>query len=567
MIPEAAPTAKQARAPRTEVISIRAVLCGILLFCGLVGIALVWRLSATSEALSKLREFEFTVAEPVMDEFELDDPMRDILEERPENVDEMDQVEEKPDIHMTVKPTDVKVVEEVIQTDNVEVETPDISPDSTQIEVDAPQEITEVADNVTYAANVIAAKLPGPGDIFQYDQPAPRDKPREYFINRAPRPSRTMTSLPKQFGNQDAPSMGDLGPININLFGTGDFFRTMTRWGGLEAKSAVDAALYWLAVHQEAEGRWDAAKYEGGGNVDVGVSGLALLALMGGGNTVRKGEYRRNVLRGVEWMLKKQNPQDGSISRNIYEHSIASIALCEAYGRARDERVGKAARKAVAYLEKGVNPDCGWRYTANCGQSDMSVTAWAVQALKTAKLAEVKFDHAVYSRSLTFVDSVTDRGGTRESTGGAGYTYVDSQEYGNHPAMTAAAMVVRQFSGIGVKSHLLAKGAELLRKSPPTWTGTRDFYMWYYATYAMHNMGGENRVWWNRRVRDVLVENQLKRGDHAGSWDPKGTRWGDRGGRVYTTALGALCLEVYYRYSEALNSFGVAPDIDDLFLQ
>ena len=567
MIPEAAPTAKQARAPRTEVISIRAVLCGILLFCGLVGIALVWRLSATSEALSKLREFEFTVAEPVMDEFELDDPMRDILEERPENVDEMDQVEEKPDIHMTVKPTDVKVVEEVIQTDNVEVETPDISPDSTQIEVDAPQEITEVADNVTYAANVIAAKLPGPGDIFQYDQPAPRDKPREYFINRAPRPSRTMTSLPKQFGNQDAPSMGDLGPININLFGTGDFFRTMTRWGGLEAKSAVDAALYWLAVHQEAEGRWDAAKYEGGGNVDVGVSGLALLALMGGGNTVRKGEYRRNVLRGVEWMLKKQNPQDGSISKNIYEHSIASIALCEAYGRARDERVGKAARKAVAYLEKGVNPDCGWRYTANCGQSDMSVTAWAVQALKTAKLAEVKFDHAVYSRSLTFVDSVTDRGGTRESTGGAGYTYVDSQEYGNHPAMTAAAMVVRQFSGIGVKSHLLAKGAELLRKSPPTWTGTRDFYMWYYATYAMHNMGGENRVWWNRRVRDVLVENQLKRGDHAGSWDPKGTRWGDRAGRVYTTALGALCLEVYYRYSEALNSFGVAPDIDDLFLQ
>ena len=59
----------------------------------------------------------------------------------------------------------------------------------------------------------------------------------------------------------------------------------------------------------------------------------------------------------------------------------------------------------------------------------------------------------------------------------------------------------------------------------------------------------------------------LKMGEHAGSWDPRGARWAGEGGRVYTTALGALCLEVYYRYSGALNSFGVAPDIDDLFLQ
>ena len=33
-----------------------------------------------------------------------------------------------------------------------------------------------------------------------------------------------------------------------------------------------------------------------------------------------------------------------------------------------------------------------------------------------------------------------------------------------------------------------------------------------------------------------------------GHWSPEGARWGGRGGRVYTTALGALCLEVYYRY-------------------
>jgi hypothetical protein len=127
-------------------------------------------------------------------------------------------------------------------------------------------------------------------------------------------------------------------------------------------------------------------------------------------------------------------------------------------------------------------------------------------------------------------------------------------------------MLIRQVNGTGVKNHLLVKGAELTRQRPPRWEA-KNFYEWYYATYAMHNMGGEYRIWWNQRMRDVLVEHQSREGDLAGSWDPKGDNWAATGGRVYTTALGALCLEVYYRYSEALNSFGVAPDLDELFFQ
>jgi hypothetical protein len=65
----------------------------------------------------------------------------------------------------------------------------------------------------------------------------------------------------------------------------------------------------------------------------------------------------------------------------------------------------------------------------------------------------------------------------------------------------------------------------------------------------------------------VLLTHQSRDGDHAGSWDPNRDRWGQRGGRVYTTSLGALCLEVYYRYGEALDSFGTAPDLDDLFFE
>lgn len=474
---------------------------------------------------------------------------------------------------MTTVPTDVEVTEEVIQSKNIEVETPVIDTTATEIDIDAPEEISEVSEQVEWAVNPIAANAPGPAEVFKYDKPNPRDKPVRFMMNKAPRASRNLSVLPKAFGDQDAPSMGELGPANINLFGTGDFFRSMGRMGSVHARSAVDAALHWLAVHQEADGHWDTKELEGMGH-DVGVSSFALMAFLGAGNTTRRGDYRRNVLRGVEWLMAQQEKLSksakvkGAVHYNMYEHELATIALAEAYGRARDERVGVAARKAVHFLVKAQNKDGGWSYGANGQSSDMSVSGWGMQALKTAKLAQIKFDHSAFSRTLLYLDSMTDKGAGPGSAGGVGYTYNASQSYGQgSKALTPAGMVVRQVTGIGVENRILKAGAKIQRNYAPKWSD-KNFYHWYYATYAMHNMGGEDRIWWNRRIRDVLLENQSRSGDDAGSWDVKGDRChGDSGGRVYSTALGALCLEVYYRYSEALNSFGTAPDLDDLFMK
>ena len=563
--PPAAPEpAKRPRPVKLEVINKRAVAVGLLIFALLLGGTVLVRLAGGASTLDKLQDFKFTVDKPDVEDFELEKPMRDILQERPDEMpDELE--DERPDIQVSQNPVEILQPQDVIVTNQIEVDTPVIEVDATEVDLDAPEEISEATEEVTFAANVISTKG-ADADIFKYKRPTPREKPRDYLINRAPRPSRQLKVIAQKYGDQDAPTTGVLGPANINLFGTGDFFRTMSRFGGVQARSAVDAALHWLAMHQEPAGHWDSSKWEGQAH-DAAATAFALLAFMGGGHTTRKGEYRRNVLRGVEALMRMQQANSkGAVNTNMYEHCIATIALCEAYGRARDERVGVAARKAVYYIEKGVNPDGGWRYTANCGTSDMSVVAWAVQALKTAKLARIKFDHGVYSRAMAYLDSCTDRGGAADSTGGVSYTYHPNQRYGaGSYNLTPAGMVLRQFSGIGVKSHLLRNAAKTIAKGPPSWKA-KNFYRWYYATYAMHNMGGEHRVWWNRRIRDVLLENQSRDGDNAGSWDPKGAAYA-AAGRVYTTAVGALCLEVYYRYSEALNSFGVAPDIDDLFLQ
>jgi hypothetical protein len=578
------------RGVSTNIFDARAMAVGVgvfLLIC--VGL-LVWRIAARVDTTkrSEVVKFDFGLRDHQVEEsFKLSDPVRGIEKETfVDTPTAMNIPEQKPKIHMTASPvpSNIPVYREVISSPNTSVNTTmtDLSAISakdvaaaTKTETtitDGPEEITVTAEDVGYAINQIAVEVQGPADIFKYNTPTPRDRPAMYTFNQGPRPGRYLKQLPKSFGDQTTPSWGTPGPMNINLWGTeGHFLNLMGRSGmGIKARSSVDSALHWLATHQGEDGLWPSDKYEGGKQTSLANTGLSVLALMGGGNTTRKGEYRRSVIKGIEAILRHQNAE-GLISMpgaNFYTHSICTIALCESYGRARDERVGSAAQKAIDFAIKAAGADGGWRYAKNPPASDMSVTAWFIQALKTAKLAQIKFDDQVMAKAKVYLDSCTDQGGTKDSSGGVGYMFQDGQSYGpGHPALTCAGMLLRQFTGTGVKNHLLIKGAELTKARPPRWQD-KDFYYWYYATYAMHNMGGEYRIWWNQKIRDVLVEKQSRDGDNAGSWDPKGDKWGSHGGgRVYVTALGALCLEVYYRYSEALTSFGVAPDLDELLLE
>jgi hypothetical protein len=52
---------------------------------------------------------------------------------------------------------------------------------------------------------------------------------------------------------------------------------------------------------------------------------------------------------------------------------------------------------------------------------------------------------------------------------------------------------------------------------------------------------------WNTAMQQQLLRLQRSDGHLAGSWDPD-TVWGSYGGRIYSTAMATLCLEIYYRY-------------------
>ena len=70
--------------------------------------------------------------------------------------------------------------------------------------------------------------------------------------------------------------------------------------------------------------------------------------------------------------------------------------------------------------------------------------------------------------------------------------------------------------------------------------------------YATYQLGGREWAVWSRAMEPAIVGSQRRDGDQKGSWDPVGP-WGHVGGRVYSTALMTLCLEVYYRYGRVLG--------------
>jgi len=115
--------------------------------------------------------------------------------------------------------------------------------------------------------------------------------------------------------------------------------------------------------------------------------------------------------------------------------------------------------------------------------------------------------------------------------------------------VTAIGNLCRQFLG-WKKEDLQASVQWFMDKGgvPDGWgAGKTDLYYWYYGTLCVFQQGGDMWKQWNEAMKKTLCESQRRGGDEDGSWDPVGT-YADRWGRVGQTALGALCLEVYYRY-------------------
>ena len=316
---------------------------------------------------------------------------------------------------------------------------------------------------------------------------------------------------------------------------------------------SLAAAAAWLAARQDGEGMWHDDRE---GVNDVGVSALALLALMHASPDGVGGEHAGTVRAGARALIGWQDPQTGLIGDKVghaflYGHGIATLLLCELYAKSGDPELERPARLAVNQVLRARNPYAAWRYSVPpTGENDTSVTGWMMQALLAAREAGLETDDQAFQGGLAWIDEVTD-----PATGRVGYDSLGSlssriPRVNDHlpaemgEAMTAIGLHARTDLGADPEgAPILVKHAELIRrKLPEPWDGgAADLYYWYQGTCAMKAMGGAWWDAWRRALTSTLVEMQVAAGDDAGSWDPVDP-WSALGGRVYTTALATLAL-------------------------
>ena len=65
-------------------------------------------------------------------------------------------------------------------------------------------------------------------------------------------------------------------------------------------------------------------------------------------------------------------------------------------------------------------------------------------------------------------------------------------------------------------------------------------------------------------MRDPLIALQVKAGHASGSWQPNSMpdMGGPTGGRLYSTCMAAMILEVYYRYMPLYSEQAISGDFD-----
>jgi hypothetical protein len=360
--------------------------------------------------------------------------------------------------------------------------------------------------------------------------------------------------------------------------------------GDPKCESAVMAALRWLARHQNSDGSWSAsgfsrqcvnAKCSGSGesDYDAGVTSLSLLAFLGAGYSQlskdvvvdpavpgRELRFGEVVKRALQWLVAHQDPE-GCVgergTKYLYNHTIAALALSEAYGMTSAPVLLEPAQKAISFVIASQNPGKGWRYSARGGDNDTSVTGWAVMALKSAELSGLHFPPSAYAGALAWLNEATEQNGYYRvgyTQAGTGKVYVPgkNEQFDHHESMSAVAVMSKIF--INKKRDASMTAANLLVSDLPAWKpGKVDFYYWYYTSLALFQYDGpKGPFWskWNEPMKNAIVPQQrtATSGCENGSWDPSADRWGFEGGRVYAVAINALTLEVYYRYAHVFGT-------------
>jgi HEAT repeat protein len=365
-------------------------------------------------------------------------------------------------------------------------------------------------------------------------------------------------------------------------------------------EECVQSALDYLARHQSPDGCFDQQNFmklcakpgcpnTAGARIQMdpaGVTSLCTLAYFGAGCGPSKGRYRGVLARAMEYLLSRQMA-NGDYDPNDLIGGYNRALVLQAYSEAAVASV--ESQEYLPFVQRGVDflasiqaDKAGWRYRVVDNSNDTSVVAWVLFACKAAAKAHAKVRPSIFegcdivmSKDQTrprtdYEDFVPDVDPNYAFDVGRGHEHLEywtgyqDSGFAKNKATTALGLMSRILLGyrrthpfcIGSANAILSKQPLPMPKKAGDWA-TYQIDMWYpmyfiyYGTLSMHQMGGKYFTQWDKSLREILPNTQTKTGCARGSWES----WSfDRDfSRLYTTALGALTLETYYRYAPVLQ--------------
>ena len=350
--------------------------------------------------------------------------------------------------------------------------------------------------------------------------------------------------------------------------GSGSRDKMLASGGGTaDTERAVAGATNWLARHQNPDGSWGCGP-KGFAKMckdpsctkelwkvakdakeppavppeyQMAATAFGLLPFFAAGQTHETGgPYKGVISKGLTWMTRNQNQKTGQLGTgSMYEHGLATIAICEAYGLSKDRRLQPHAQAAIAFIEDAQNDTSGgWHYTPNPSTAgDTSVVGWQLMALKSGEMAGLKVNPQTLVKSKNYLKTV--------AKGKSGGLFSYMAESGPTETMSAVGLLCNQYGGMKRTDPAMVEGQAYVMAHLPQ--AENNPYFFYYATQVMHNLPGTEWDTWNRHARRFLIKSQIKSKDcDNGSWNSVGK--GHVMGPVMMTSICALTLEVYYRY-------------------
>ena len=316
--------------------------------------------------------------------------------------------------------------------------------------------------------------------------------------------------------------IGFLGVMTISVFSSGAQQLYQSSSLPVEVERIYVKGMDYLAKSQLQAGNWSDSTH----GADPAVVGLAVVSMLAHGDDPNFGPYSTAIKRGLDFVLKMQDPKTGFIGSSMYNHGFGTLALAESYGAVDDARLGPALQKAVELIvdcqEK--NSLHAWRYSPQSTDADTTVSGAQMVALFAARNAGVAVPEDAIQKGLGFFLKC------QTPEGGFGYTSATSP----NGARTAIGCLVLALAK-EKKSKSFESALAFLKTAPGD--ASYQQYFLYYAAQAYFHASPELWNEWNRRNIRTLASTQ----NDDGSWD-------GQFGPTFSTAASLLSLALNYRY-------------------